>query len=40
MEFHTTDGNLPVHRLFTPEEILSTEVALARVWVRSAEVRG
>jgi hypothetical protein len=26
MHFLTTDRNLPVHKLFTPEEILSTEV--------------
>lgn len=39
MLFATTDGNLPVHRLFTPEEILATETWRARLWLRNAPER-
>lgn len=34
MLFLTTDRNAPVHRLFTPEEIVATETFLARLWFR------
>jgi ribosomal protein S18 acetylase RimI-like enzyme len=35
MLFLTTDRNTPVHRLFTAEEIISTETSPARLWLRS-----
>ncbi len=34
MLFLTTDLNAPVHRLFTPEEIVKTETFPTRLWVR------
>lgn len=36
MLFLTTDRNAPVHRLFTPEEIVSTETFPIRLWLRDA----
>ena len=39
MLFLTTDRNTPVHRLFTPEEIVATETFPARVWFREAPER-
>ena len=35
MLFLTTDRNTPVHRLFTPEEIVATESFPVRLWLRS-----
>lgn len=35
MLFLTTDRNTPVHRLFTAEEIISTESSPTRLWLRS-----
>ncbi|PZR07877.1 MAG: hypothetical protein DI536_26300 [Archangium gephyra] len=39
MLFLTTDANAPVHRLFTPEEIVSTETSKLRLWLRNPPVR-
>ena len=32
MRFYTTDGNLPVHKLFTAEEIVDAQVYRVRLW--------
>ena len=39
MLFLTTDRNTPVHRLFTAEEIISTETFPARLWFRETPER-
>ena len=39
MLFLTTDRNTPVHRLFTPEEIIGTESNPTRLWLRNAPER-
>lgn len=39
MLFLTTDANAPVQRLFTPEEIISTETSKLRLWLRNPPVR-
>ncbi|MGV3623462.1 MAG: GNAT family N-acetyltransferase [Archangium sp.] len=39
MLFLTTDANAPVQRLFTPEEIISTETSTLRLWLRNPQVR-
>lgn len=39
MLFFTTDNNAPVHRLFTADQIVSTETYRARIWLRNAPER-